>query len=69
LIKELTQSSSEIKFLPATKDDPKQRRPDITVAKTNIDWSPEVHVRDGLAKAIEYFKKVTSTSILIILLV
>lgn len=57
LIKELTKSSSVIKLLPATKDDPKQRKPDITVAKTMIGWQPEVHVKDGLVKAIAYFKQ------------
>ncbi len=41
-IKDITNSNSSIKFLPATQDDPKKRRPDITVAKTNIGWSPQV---------------------------
>ena len=45
--------------LPATMDDPRQRRPDITTAKQQLDWEPRVPVRDGLAKAIEYFSKVT----------
>lgn len=45
--------------LPATMDDPRQRRPDITTAKLQLDWEPRVPVRDGLAKAIEYFSKVT----------
>ncbi len=58
LIKELTRSNSTIRFLPATKDDPKQRRPDITVAKENIGWSPKVPVRVGLAKTVEYFRQV-----------
>ena len=58
LIKELTVSNSSIRFLPATQDDPRQRRPDITVAKTKIGWSPKVPVRVGLAKTIEYFREV-----------
>lgn len=57
LIKELTGSNSTIRFLPATKDDPKQRRPDITMAKEKLGWSPKVPVRVGLAKTIEYFRK------------
>lgn len=57
LIKELTKSNSTIRFLPATKDDPSQRRPDITVAKQQMNWEPKVHVRDGLMKTIEYFRK------------
>jgi len=58
LIKELTSSNSTIKFLPATRDDPKQRKPDITTAKEQIQWSPKVPVKIGLAKAIEYFSQV-----------
>lgn len=42
LIKELTNSNSSIKFLPATMDDPKQRKPDITTAKREIKWEPKV---------------------------
>lgn len=56
LIKELTASNSTIRFLPATRDDPKQRKPDITTAKEKLGWSPKVPVRVGLAKTIEYFK-------------
>jgi UDP-glucuronate decarboxylase len=56
LIIQLTNSTSTIKFLPATQDDPHQRRPDITVAKKNLGWEPSVKVKDGLMKTIEYFK-------------
>ena len=49
-------------MLPATKDDPKQRRPDITTAKTHLGWEPRVPVRDGLAKAIAYFAKELAAS-------
>mmetsp|Transcript_9472 Transcript_9472/g.14102 ORF Transcript_9472/g.14102 Transcript_9472/m.14102 type:complete len:388 (-) Transcript_9472:711-1874(-) len=55
-IKEFTQSSSEIKFLPKVADDPTQRKPDISTAKRELDWEPRVHVEDGLRKTIEYFK-------------
>jgi dTDP-glucose 4,6-dehydratase len=37
-------------------DDPKQRRPDITRARTLLGWEPRVGLEEGLAKAIEYFK-------------
>jgi UDP-glucuronate decarboxylase len=57
LIKELTKSNSTIQMLPATKDDPRQRRPDITTAKSKLGWEPRVPVRVGLAKAISYFAK------------
>jgi UDP-glucuronate decarboxylase len=59
LIKEITNSNSTIKMLPATKDDPKQRRPDITTAGLQIGWKPVVPVKLGLAKAIDYFRKVS----------
>ncbi|KAL7492351.1 hypothetical protein ACHAWT_001573 [Skeletonema menzelii] len=55
-IKEFTQSSSEIKFLPKVADDPTQRKPDISTAKRELDWAPCVHVEDGLRKTIEYFR-------------
>uniref|UniRef100_A0A6U3PUF8 UDP-glucuronate decarboxylase n=1 Tax=Ditylum brightwellii TaxID=49249 RepID=A0A6U3PUF8_9STRA len=57
-IQDLTMSNSEIKFLEKTEDDPKQRKPDITVAKDNIDWAPKVKVKDGLKKTIDYFQRV-----------
>lgn len=58
LIKDITKSNSTIKLLPATKDDPRQRKPDITTAKEHLDWQPKVPVRDGLTKAVEYFRVV-----------
>jgi UDP-glucuronate decarboxylase len=57
LIKEITGSNSTIRMLPATKDDPKQRKPDITTAGRELGWRPHYAVRNGLAKAIEYFRK------------
>ena len=56
-IKALTNSSSEIVFLPLlTPDDPKQRRPDITKAKTLLGWEPKVSLEEGLQKTISYFQ-------------
>jgi UDP-glucuronate decarboxylase len=52
---ELTNSSSELIFKPLPEDDPKQRRPDITLAKQHLDWEPQIALREGLAKTIEYF--------------
>lgn len=56
MIKELTNSTSTIKLLPATKDDPRKRKPDITVAGKQIGWKPEIPVRFGLEQTIAYFR-------------
>jgi UDP-glucuronate decarboxylase len=52
---ELTNSSSKLIFEPLPADDPKQRQPDITLAKEKLGWEPTVPLREGLAKTIEYF--------------
>jgi dTDP-glucose 4,6-dehydratase len=57
LVKELTGSSSPITFLPLPEDDPKQRRPDITLARKLLGWEPRVPVREGLSRTIAYFKE------------
>lgn len=57
IIIRLTGSSSRIVHLPLPCDDPKQRRPDITLAKEKLNgWEPTVLLEDGLKKTIEYFK-------------
>ena len=53
----LTDSKSKIVYKPLPKDDPKKRRPDITLAKTELNWQPEVGFEDGLKKTIEYFSQ------------
>jgi UDP-glucuronate decarboxylase len=56
---ELTNSSSKLTFMPLPQDDPKQRQPDISLAKERLnDWHPKIQLRDGLVKTIEYFDKV-----------
>eukprot|EP01061_Rhynchopus_euleeides_P033542 TRINITY_DN562_c0_g2_i1.p1 TRINITY_DN562_c0_g2~~TRINITY_DN562_c0_g2_i1.p1 ORF type:complete len:438 (+),score=172.89 TRINITY_DN562_c0_g2_i1:98-1315(+) len=57
LIKELTATSSKIVKKEASKDDPSQRKPDITKAKEKLGWKPKWTVSDGLVKTIEYFKQ------------
>ncbi len=56
-IVELTGSRSKFKFLPLPQDDPKKRKPDITLAREKLGWSPRVSLEQGLAKTIEYFDK------------
>ncbi|MFH0955623.1 MAG: UDP-glucuronic acid decarboxylase family protein [Candidatus Falkowbacteria bacterium] len=53
----LTGSKSKIIYKPLPQDDPKQRRPDIKLAKEKLNWQPEVKLETGLKKTIEYFKK------------
>ena len=52
----MTGSRSKIVFRPLPSDDPKMRRPDITLAKAELDWEPKVKLDEGLAKTIDYFK-------------
>jgi UDP-glucuronate decarboxylase len=54
---ELTASKSKIIYQPLPSDDPLQRKPDITLAKKELQWEPKVQLREGLIKTIEYFSK------------
>jgi len=51
----LTGSSSRIDFHPLPQDDPRQRQPEISLAKTTLGWAPEVSLEQGLVKVVEYF--------------
>lgn len=55
-ILKLTGTKQKIAFEPLPADDPKQRRPDITLAKELLDWEPKVHRSEGLRITYEYFK-------------
>jgi len=57
-IVELTNSKSEIVFKPLPTDDPKQRRPDITLAREVLGWEPKIMLEEGLKKTITYFEEV-----------
>lgn len=52
----LTGSKSKIVFKPLPQDDPKQRQPDITKARTILGWEPKVDRHEGLKRTLEYFK-------------
>ena len=56
LIIDLVGSQSKIIFEKLPSDDPTQRKPDITLAKKELNWAPEVDIRVGLGKTIKYFK-------------
>ncbi|MFY9810977.1 UDP-glucuronic acid decarboxylase family protein [Aquabacterium sp.] len=58
LVLSLTGSKSKLVFQPLPSDDPRQRQPDITVAKEKLGWEPQVPLRDGLERTIAYFKTV-----------
>ncbi|HEV8317006.1 MAG TPA: hypothetical protein VGQ10_06330, partial [Vicinamibacterales bacterium] len=52
----LTGSRSRIVYKPLPVDDPKQRRPDITRARTILGWEPHVGLEEGLLKTVDYFR-------------
>jgi len=60
-VKAITGSASELVQKPLPQDDPKQRRPDIGLAKKLLDWEPKVKLDVGLIKTVEYFEKVLTS--------
>ena len=62
LITTLTKSSSSIQFFPPPMDDPKRRRPDISLAREKLNWEPVTSLEEGLEKTISYFKDFISRS-------
>ena len=59
----LTGSKSKLVFKPLPQDDPRQRKPDITLAKKLLDWEPKVPLEEGLKKTIAYFEKLLAGKI------
>jgi len=57
-LRQLPESKSQIVYQPLPKDDPKRRKPDITLAQELLGWSPEVPLKEGLARTIAYFRSV-----------
>jgi nucleoside-diphosphate-sugar epimerase len=57
LVQELVGSTLPIEHWPLPQDDPRQRKPDISRARALLGWEPQVRVRDGLARSIEWFRK------------
>lgn len=58
----LTGSKSKLIFKPLPTDDPKQRRPDISLAKENLGWEPGIALEEGLLKTIAYFRGVVNAA-------
>jgi UDP-glucuronate decarboxylase len=57
MIIEMTGSKAKLDFRPLPDDDPRQRKPDISKAQKTMDWRPQVALKDGLVKTIEYFEQ------------
>jgi nucleoside-diphosphate-sugar epimerase len=53
---EMTGSTSAVEYRPMPIDDPTQRQPDISAARSVLGWEPTVPLRDGLPRVIEYFR-------------
>ncbi len=62
MVLRMTGSRSKISFQPLPSDDPKQRRPDISLAKQALDWEPKVSLEEGLVKTIAYFRHLLAAS-------
>lgn len=60
LIVDLTGSKSRVSHSALPQDDPRQRQPDITLAKSRLNWRPKIGVREGLERTIEYFDRLLS---------
>jgi UDP-glucuronate decarboxylase len=58
LIIEMTGTKSKIRFEPLPSDDPRQRQPDISVAKSLLKWEPKTQLREGLTNTIDYFENI-----------
>ena len=61
MVIKLTKSKSKIVFQELPSDDPRQRKPEISKAKSLLNWSPKVEIEQGLKHTIEYFKKILET--------
>lgn len=56
----LTGSRSKLRFVPLPEDDPRQRQPDISLAREKLGWNPTVELEEGLARTVDYFRSVAS---------
>jgi len=63
IVVELVGSNSKIIFEPLPEDDPKQRQPDISLAKSKLEWKPKTPLKEGLEKTIQYFNQLLSNEV------
>lgn len=57
LVIEITKSNSKIEFQPLPEDDPQQRKPDISLAKSILGWEPSIELSNGVSRTVEYFRE------------
>ena len=62
MVLEVTGSNSELVFEPLPVDDPTQRQPDLTLARSALGWEPEIPLRTGLERTAEYFRRILGAS-------
>jgi UDP-glucuronate decarboxylase len=62
MVIQMTNSKSKIIYLPLPSDDPTRRRPDLTLAKEKLNYSPTIQLKEGLSKTISYFDKYLKNS-------
>jgi dTDP-glucose 4,6-dehydratase len=63
LVLKVTGSKSKIAYEPLPQDDPKQRRPDITKARTLLGWAPKIQLEEGLRLSLDYFRKAVAKGV------
>jgi UDP-glucuronate decarboxylase len=59
---EMTGSQSRLEFRPLPSDDPRQRQPDITLARSELDWGPKISLEEGLRRTVDYFARLLKSS-------
>jgi UDP-glucuronate decarboxylase len=62
IIKDVSASSSDMVFLELPEDDPKRRRPDISLARQSLSWEPKIPLQEGIKRTVDYFKELISSS-------
>jgi UDP-glucuronate decarboxylase len=58
ILRMIPESQSKIAYKPLPSDDPRQRKPDISLAKNMLGWEPKIRLDDGLSKTIDYFRSI-----------
>ncbi len=61
VVLKVSDSNSELVFEPLPSDDPKQRRPDISLASEALGWQPSIHLEQGIERTVDYFKQILSS--------